>query len=201
MRTTATVISYLLHPLLMAFYSIAMLFSMQTYLTTMLPGKYQAFLLGFIFLTTCALPALCIGFMLKYKIVSNMDITNYNERRIPYLITAMAYAFNYYLVQKFHLPTLIYYVLLGATLTILLAMCINIVWKISAHSIGIGGLAGLLVGICLRMGLYMPMYITIALLLCGIAASARLVLQVHTPAQVYVGLLLGFGVQFFIIQI
>ena len=80
-------------------------------------------------------------------------------------------------------------------------MCINIFWKISAHSIGIGGLAGLLVSICLRMGLYMPLYITVALLLCGIVASARLVLQVHTPAQVYLGLLLGFGVQYIIIQI
>lgn len=201
MRTTATIISYLLHPLFMAFYSIALLFSMQTYLTTVLPITYQGFLLGFIFLTTCALPALCIGFMLKYNVVSNMDITNYNERRIPYLITVMAYVFNYYLVQKFHLPMVIHYILLGATLTILLAMCINIFWKISAHSIGIGGLAGSLISICLRMGLYMPLYITLALLLCGIVASARLVLQVHTPAQVYVGLALGFGIQYAIIQL
>lgn len=201
MHKLASVVSYLFHPLLMAFYSIAALFGLGTYITGALPLQSQAIILAFVFFTTCAVPAAIIGFMLKFNVVSNMDITNYNERRIPYLVTATAYSFNYYLLHKFYLPALIYYVLLGATLTLLCAMVINLFWKISAHSIGIGGFTGLLVGLSLRMGLYMPFYLSIAFLLCGVIASARLVLRVHTPAQVYAGLALGFGVQFIITQL
>jgi hypothetical protein len=201
MKTAANIISYLLHPLLMATYSIALLFSMNTYLTAMLPTKFQWILLGFIFLITTAVPAVIIFIMLKMTWVSNLDITNYNERRVPYIVTAMAYSLNYYLLYKFHLPALLYYVMLGATFTILCAMIINLFWKISAHAIGIGGLTGLLIGLCMRMGLFLPVHITVALLLCGIVGTARLLLNAHTPAQVYAGLALGFGVQFTIINL
>ncbi len=63
--------------------------------------------------------------------------------------------------------------------------------------VGVGGLAGIVSAYSLILsgqGLLFP--ILGAILLTGLVGSSRLYLNVHTPAQVWAGFALGFGMCF-----
>ena len=121
------------------------------------------------------------------------------ERTIPYAGTIIYYFCLYYLFYNTELPMLFKMLILGASISVTLTFIINFKWKISAHTTGIGGIAGALLGIIYR--LKTDMYATLAgvILIAGIISFARLKLNAHTPPQVYTGFLLGFIVQFLLI--
>lgn len=71
--------------------------------------------------------------------------------------------------------------------------CINIVWKISAHMCGIGGLCGAFFAVSwLLYANNLPLMIGL-ILLSGILAWARLECRAHTAAQLAVGFIVGFS--------
>jgi hypothetical protein len=83
---------------------------------------------------------------------------------------------------------------------ILGAAIITFFWKISVHSLGIGGIVGILLIISSMVPESPVNYLLLAaILISGIVLSARLKLQAHTQAQVYVGFLLGLFISFMII--
>ena len=83
-------------------------------------------------------------------------------------------------------------ILMGICVALLIALCINFFWKISAHMIGIGGLLGGLMGVA-RIHLINPYLLFIAvLLIAGLLGTSRIFLKRHTPLQVYAGFSLGF---------
>lgn len=88
-------------------------------------------------------------------------------------------------------------VLLGL-FVVYIATIITYFWKISLHMIGLGGLLAYILLLLFVRGLQygLPSEIDILLssviLLSGIVGSARLYLCAHTPAQVYVGYIVGF---------
>jgi membrane-associated phospholipid phosphatase len=70
-------------------------------------------------------------------------------------------------------------------------LLITYYWKISMHMTGIGGLCGAF----LLLGIVWPVDLRLILaglfFIAGIVGSSRLVLQVHTPAQVAAGFIAG----------
>jgi hypothetical protein len=74
----------------------------------------------------------------------------------------------------------------GATLLITLK------WKISAHMVGLGGIVGLIVSIDIFLHSNVLLYLILFLFLSGIAGTSRLLLNCHSPAQIYSGFWLGF---------
>ena len=101
----------------------------------------------------------------------------------------------FYLFYNRQLPSVFKILILGAAISILLTFIINRKWKISAHTIGIGGIAGATLGMMYRLQLDMNIFFMIIILLAGIVSYARLKLNAHTPSQVYTGFLLGFVVE------
>ena len=157
----------------------------------------RASLLLLIFIGTFGVPALLIFLLLRSGIVRSIYLNDRNDRRIPYLLTALTYAlltyllgFRLQLVSAFA-PVLA--VLMGSTtLAILLVGMVNLYWKISAHGVGVGGTVGAIAGLLLKFGemtLLLPL--AGAIILAGAVGSARLELNAHTPAQVAAGIVVG----------
>jgi hypothetical protein len=74
----------------------------------------------------------------------------------------------------------------------LLVGLISIYWQISAHSVGIGGVVGIVAGIITKFGeTDLVLVLAALIMLTGMVASARLRLNAHTPAQIGAGLMLG----------
>jgi len=101
-----------------------------------------------------------------------------------------------YSVSLFNNSLGMYYTpyLLGCTFVILIAEIITAFWRISLHTIGMGGLLGFFLEMMLHMQgtTIFTILFPFLVIAAGLVGSARLYLQAHTPAQVYVGYVVGF---------
>ena len=140
MRRVANILSTLFHPLLMVTYGIVMALSF-SYLA-IFPMKLKLIMLSGVFLMTAVIPALFIYLMVKEKAGADWELSNRKYRTMPYLIYVGSVMAALFFLFKMMLPFWVLAQLFGAAVVMLIALCINFFWKISAHMIGIGGLLG-----------------------------------------------------------
>lgn len=154
-------------------------------------------LLVLVFIGTFATPSLLILYLYRTGILSDLTMPERTDRRLPYLITGLIYSVVTYLfafrMSLFSETSPGVAVVLGSiTLSILLVGIINTFWKISAHTVGIGGVLGTVMCLLIKHGdtdLFTPFVGLVAL--SGLVATARLQLNAHTLSQVGAGLGLG----------
>ena len=194
----AKIISYIFHPLIMPTIGICIILNTNTYIgySTSDPTKWFTMLV--IFMSTFMLPALLAAYLLHSGLISSFHMPTANERRLPFLLTAIIYYFTYYairqlpiIITEFSLPSIIYVIILGATFSILLALIINFKWKISVHMIGIGGLVGTMLGVSLKYSTNFNAIICATILIAGLIGFSRLKLKAHRLSQVYAGFIMG----------
>lgn len=157
-------------------------------------------LLVLIFIGTFGVPALLIYYLYRSGYVRTLQLTTLTDRRVPFFLTALVYTFLTFLFAfRMELISTIapeIAVLLGSiSLSILLVGLISLYWQISAHSVGISGVVGIIAGIMLKFSqtdLFFPLLLSV--LLTGFVGSARLKLNAHTPAQIGAGVVLGLSV-------
>ena len=205
LRTTlAQLISVIAHPLLVVTYLSGLFFYTTPEhigITTLSASTIQS-ILALLFVCTFLVPSVCIFLLYKMGHIRSIQLNERRERTLPYLLAGLIYGgtallFGALLQNFTPLNTLLATLLSSTSLAILLVALINQSWKISAHTTGIGGALGAILGLYWFSGadtLYFPLLLT--LLLCGLVSSARLYLNAHTPAQVNAGLLLGGVVSF-----
>ena len=200
----ASIISYLLHPLLMPTYGFTFIFFTKNYISDLTPLNFKIVILAVTFIFTFLFPTINAFFLLKMGRIKSLEMESAAERIIPYSSTALYYFAVFYLFFRANFPefykeTVINYLNilnLGAAFCILLTLIINFKWKISAHTIGIGGLTGAVLGMMYRLQLDFQLAFITLLFCSGIVAFARLKLKAHSPAQVYTGFIMGFAVEF-----
>ena len=152
-----------------------------------------------VFAGTFLLPVISIFTLYKLGIIRDVEISEREDRKLPYLITAVSFCVAYYLIQKLYLPKAIYITVLAACMAVLITLIINLFWKISAHMISMGGVTGAFIGISFRYALDGTWYIIVAIILSGLLGFSRLINNDHTPLQVYLGFLIGLLIQLFLL--
>lgn len=191
---SAKVISYLFHPLFLPCIGLFLIFNIDETGLWIPSSAMQWFLYAVTFTVTFLLPLLNALLLLKLKFISSLEMKTRQERKFPYLISAVCYFSESYFLMNADVPALIKALMVGATLLVVSVLIINFFWKISAHTVGIGGLCGMMIAISSRLQINLH-YILIALfLIAGLVAFSRLKLSAHNPVQVYVGFLLGVSV-------
>ena len=145
MRKVANILSIVFHPLLAVTYGLAMALSF-SYLA-IYPMKIKLLLLSGAFLMTAVVPAASIYLMAKEKKGVDWELSDRRSRTMPYLIYVGSVMVFLFFLFKMMLPFWVLAQLFGAAVAMLLALCVNFFWKISAHMVGIGGLLGGLMGI------------------------------------------------------
>lgn len=198
MTKIASLISYLFHPLLMATYGCLLVFfglthSMYAIYT---PLKIKWIITAIVFSFTFCVPVLNIIILYKLKYISSFKLETKEERIIPLMLTVFAYFALFYLLKDFQIWPTIKLLVLGAGISILIATIITIWWQISAHLIGIGGVAGMLLAFIFYLQMPVLIALSAVLLVAGGIGFARLKLHAHNQAQVYVGFGVGCLVQF-----
>ncbi|QIP17943.1 phosphatase PAP2 family protein [Spirosoma aureum] len=163
-------------------------------------GTLRISLLILIFIGTFGVPSLLIYYLFRSGYVRSLQLDTLDDRRLPYFLTAIVYtgltflfAFRMQLLSSIA-PGIA--ILLGSiTLSILLVGLISIYWQISAHSVGIGGVVGIVAGIITKFGeTDLVLVLAALIMLAGMVASARLHLNAHTPSQIGAGLILGLSI-------
>jgi hypothetical protein len=154
-----------------------------------------------VWLTTFAIPALSLG-LLKYTgNISSLKLQNRKERLLPFFYITIFYGFAaYYFSRQMLVTEITSGIFILTAIMILAAAIITFFWKISVHSLSMGGVVGLLFVITAMLPDSPVNYLLFAsILISGFVLSARLKLQAHTPAQVYMGFVLGLLISFMII--
>jgi len=154
-----------------------------------------------VWLTTFAIPALSLV-MLKFTgNISSIKLEIRRERLVPFFYVTLFYAFTaYYFSSQMLITEMASGIFILVTAMILSAAVITFFWKISVHSMGMGGLVGLLFVISYMIPESVARYVFLAsILIAGLVVSARLELQAHSPAQVYIGFVLGLFISFMIV--
>jgi membrane-associated phospholipid phosphatase len=222
----AQALSVLLHPLLMPtlLYAILLYLSPAVIGTSGGNTQWRLTLLGVIFLVTFVIPVISVLFLTRTRALAradlnklespadtytqeegtengslqNLEMEDKKDRFVPFLSTTVFYTVVTYMFFKQLQASYAMVVVLGSiTFSIALITLITLFWKISAHSVGICGVIGFLFAFYLKFAEQQLFYpILIIILLAGLLMSARLALNTHTPAQVFVGALLGFCVSF-----
>jgi hypothetical protein len=187
----ATVVSYILHPLLVPTYIIIFLLNMDVFLAFMIPFTLRLWIISMFFMVTFAMPAMMIWMMHRRGIITSMQMEMRSERFYPLLLTTIFWVIGYVLLSRTGLPVIYYQYLLGGIAALIIAIGINYFWKISLHMLGMGGLTGVFLGFSFRIGVDVFLLLTILILLSGLVGYARLKVNSHNPPQIYAGYIVG----------
>ena len=185
--------SIILHPLFMPLFGIFILLYSGSFISFIPVQTKKAILL--IFTTgTLFLPLMMILLLWFRGTISNLYLDERSERVLPYVLTFIFYLFTYLLLLRIPVYQFMHSFMLGGLATLFFLITLNLKWKISAHMTGIGGIAALILAISFKLHInLLPLFI-LAVLASGILATSRLLLNAHTPAEVYTGFLMGFVV-------
>ena len=193
-KISSRIISGITFPLLMPTYAMLLVFT--TTFMSYLPGKPVITVLLVTFGATVMLPVIAIYVLRVTRVISDPLLNNQRDRTIPYIFTAIIYGALAGYLWHIGAPVWMIAFMLGAMAVLGIITCINLVWKISGHAAGMGGLTALAVflayrGYSIEPGLWIPSAIII---LSGLVCTARLLLDRHSLLQVTAGYFLSLTV-------
>lgn len=188
----ARAVSALTFPLLMPTYAVLMVFLLS--FMNMYDAKILVTVAIVTFLVTAIMPAIAIYILYQLGAVTDPALNKRTERLIPFVVTILAYLATAIYYTRIHAPHWMSAFMFGASIALAIALAINLKWKISGHTMGMGGLTALALFMAchdyLVHGDYLlPMCL---LLLTGLVGTCRLLLGRHTLGQVGAGFALGF---------
>jgi len=207
-RLWALGLSGLFHPLLIPTYMFLILVMVNPFLfgANGFDDQRVRITLIMMVLYTAVIPMISVMLMVALNMVSSVMMAEKTERIGPLLLVMVLYFWIYYnLSQSNDVPTIFSTFLLGVVIALALSFVINVLDKISLHTVGMGGLVGMLM---ITMGLFgangitiggntfgIGLLLLIGVLMAGMVGAARLALEAHDNVQIYSGYLVGFLAQ------
>lgn len=187
----ARTISVLFHPLLMPVYGMLIIFSSSTPFGV-LPPNVKRLLLLIVAVNNIFIPISLLPFLMHMNFISEWNLGNKEERKVPMIISTILYATTSYIIFRFPIPHFLKSFFFSTFLLSLIVTIVNFRWKISLHSVGLGALLALILYVAFRMYSPLAWYIVLAVIVSGLVLSSRLQLNAHSPRQVWFGFITGF---------
>jgi hypothetical protein len=190
----ARFLSTLLHPVFVNLLSLVVLVSLYPAFRHSLSGHVLFTIIAFIFATTGLLPAAIVGLMKLYGSLTSVMMHKKEDRILPFVITAGMYAFNYWICRRvLGSGPLAGYLLACASVSVII-LIVNFFDKVSIHLASLGALCGVILSAVQVADIDIRWILALAVVLAGVAASARLFMHAHRPLQLLNGFMLGFAV-------
>jgi hypothetical protein len=193
----AQFLSVVLHPAIIPSYIVTVVFFAGSVLV---PYEFEVklSLLGLVFATTFIIPATSLLLFYRSGLIGSLHLHDRRERVGPFLVISIFYTITsgFFLIKLPSVP-FVPNILATITFVILLVTVITLFFKVSAHSTGVSGMLGTFMALQYAYPgteLFYPILATI--LLSGALMSARLALNAHSPIEIAVGAVLGFGTCF-----
>ena len=193
----ARILSMVFTPFYLPLVGLIALFTF-SYLSLM-PWPYKLTVLGLVYMFTILLPTLLIHFYRGYHGWTLIELGKKERRVVPYLLSIVSYFVCYYVMHRFNIPHFMSNILMSALVIQILCALINVWWKISTHTTGLGGVAGSLLAFAAMFNFDPTWWLCLVLFLAGMVGSSRMILRQHTLPQVVTGFFLGLLCGFFVI--
>lgn len=195
LRGPAKVISYIFHPVFMpTLMAIAVSYlNKSAYAALDMPHRLQ--FLGNVVLNTVFFPVLTTLLLKALGFIESIQMHKSKDRIIPLIGTMIFYFWAYLIVKNLQAPLTLRVIMLGAFWGLIAVFIANIFVKVSMHTAAAGGVLGIVIVVMMvsHFDLFLPLLV--ALLIGGLVGTARMVLQAHTPSEVWLGYLIGVLVQ------
>ncbi len=189
----AQILSDVFSPLLTPTY--AMIMAMWLTPMRVLPESTRLMATAIVAVLTAVIPCLAIVVLMRLHRISDRAISDRRQRLVPYSVAVVCYLAAAWTMHRFGAPAWLPLFFLGGGLATAIDTAINFRWKISAHTTGIGGCAGMMAWFALS-GFGDPaalIWLSALIVLGGAIGTARLALERHTFAQVIAGFIVGTG--------
>lgn len=196
MRVLANILSVILHPLWFPVILIVyFIWSNPYYFFPLDTPEGVRFVMNLV-RNVVLFPALALYIMHRLKLVKDLFLDSRRERLFPFLILMIFFFSAYFYYKNQPYPELISDVLLGASLSLLAAYIINVLYfKISLHAIGAGSLvAGVMYSMLFSYYSVAP-FLMFAIFIAGLSGTARMLLAAHSLREVAAGYALGYVLQ------
>ncbi len=187
--TAAKLLCIVFNPFYLPLVGMIILFC-ATYLQ-LLPTRYKLTVIVIVYLLTILIPRLLIRLYSRMNGWKLFQLWFKERRIVPYIISMVCYVACYYLLAYLHTPRFINIILVAALVLQIVCAIVNVWWKVSTHSAGIGGVTGTLMMFSLFFGFYLLWWLCLAIIISGCVCSARMVLRQHTLYEVIGGYLIG----------
>lgn len=188
MSIVSKVVTVLFHPLLMPLYcSLIYLFGLKPYRI-----GTEAFEIAVVGAVTCLCPLAILGVLMAFGVLRKLEMPTAEERIVPLFSICFALTVaNFFIAQNNLLSPLVTDLILGEAIMLSVATAITLKWKVSLHTLGAGGfLAFVYVAGCVSFCDFV-IYAALSFVGAGLSAWTRLYERAHTPAQLFVGFVLG----------
>ncbi len=195
MKSAARVITILFHPLLMPTIGLLLILNSGTYLSLLDPAAKKA-VLFVMALGTLLFPLMMIPVLYYRNLITSLQDAQKEERFLPYMIILILYFITYIYFVRLPLSHLIHAYVLSVAILLFVMMFITLKFRICAHTAALGGIVGLVFTLVLKYETPLLGFMLMGILAAGLVGTARLLLGVQRPAEVYTGFLLGFAVVF-----
>lgn len=190
MRKAAHVLSVALHPVWMPTLALMLAFAIDPHLTFAFSRQGQWIIVGVVFIMTALFPASSMLMLWRSGMVSQLAMPKREERILPYLLTLIYFCMAYFLLRRLPNNTSTLALFTGIIVALAAVVLISLRWKVSAHMTGIGGLLGMVFGLIIVHGVQAE-FLPLLFITTGALGTARLLASDHTPAQIYVGTIIG----------
>jgi len=195
-HTIAKLISVLFHPLFVPIYFVWFLLFIHplAFIGFSSIQKFQTLVIVGINLTI--FPLVSVLLLKALGFIESIYLKTQKDRIIPYIACGIFFfwAFTVFKEQTKY-PIVLVVFILGIFLASSAALLANIYFKVSMHAIGMGGLLGIFAILFYNNNLSMTWPLALVLIVSGMVCTARLLLNTHTPKDIYVGLLIGIATQ------
>jgi len=184
-------ISTILHPVLLPTIATLVYFIL---VPTHHPLKQIYIIVSLVFLGSYIIPLLLLVLFKSLKLISNYEIEDVKERRIPvisFIVISFILGKIFFSLPQFKLLSLLFFASFIALSFVYLLLYMN--FKTSLHLTGISGFTAFIILISLFYKLNLIYLIALLLFLIGLLATARLILKAHSPTELIAGFSVGIG--------
>ena len=211
-RFVFRLVSILFHPIFIPLYSIYLYFFIDNYQNKLIKISDSSFLgalYTLMLLIGVLFPLLSVFIMYRTRIISSFTLPKRKERSPIIFIVFVYYVMAYFMYRSWNIT---YYniiegfvsFLFGGIIVLFIAFIINNFYKISLHALAIGSMTGGFLALARTLNpiinINSLIIINCVLLFSmGLVASSRLYLKAHTSKQIYLGLIIGFVIEYYIV--
>jgi hypothetical protein len=192
LRFFANLISYVFHPLFITSYVMGFLIFFHPSAFVGIENRLKVLRFVHVFVFDALFPAFSVFLLWRLQFISSIHLRTVKERILPYIIAMIFYWWTWNVFRNLSdVPPVAVHFSLGAFLALCGAWMCNIYFKISMHTVAVGGALMFFFLLSFSDDYASGLYLSLALLVTGLVSTARLLIGTHTLFQIWSGLFVG----------
>ncbi len=196
LRFLANLVSYVFHPVFMPTIMAMLLYKLSaTSFTGISAHDYFGKWVSVIIINTLIFPLIATLLLKALGFIQSIHMYDAKDRIIPLIASMVFYFWGYHVFSNIDSPFILKVLLLGSFWGVIVLFMANIFVKVSMHTMAAGGALGLIIVLMAISPVSMMLPFFLFLLVAGIIGTARMLLGVHLPFEIWAGYVLGIVTQ------